>query len=135
MVQWRLAKSLDTLRDQVNARWPSRSKISDGSIGNAAHSARISDHNPDEHGVVHAIDVTNDPDHGLSSEKLAQALLMSRDTRIKYIISNKKIASGDEGPLPWKWRTYMGVNPHNHHCHISVKTAHADDVSPWNFNL
>ena len=34
---YRIAKSLDKLRSQVDARWPSRSKRSDGWIGDAAH--------------------------------------------------------------------------------------------------
>jgi hypothetical protein len=41
--------------------FPERSKESDGSIGNAEHSARQSDHNPDQFGIVRAIDITNDP--------------------------------------------------------------------------
>ena len=37
---WRIAKSLDTLLAQLNALAPHRSKLSDGSIGDAAHATR-----------------------------------------------------------------------------------------------
>lgn len=43
---WRLAKSLVQLREQINALSPNRSKVSDGTIGNAAHSARTSNQAP-----------------------------------------------------------------------------------------
>lgn len=134
-MSWRLAKAIDSLRAAVNAKWPKRSKVSDGTIGDAAHASRGSDHNPwvthDGVGVVTAIDITHDPAGGLDSEALAEALRATRDPRIKYIISNRKICSALE--QPWKWRTYTGKNPHNHHVHISVKADRAlyDDGSPW----
>lgn len=133
---WRLADSLIQLRKEANAKWPQRSKISDGTIGNAEHSARLSDHNPDTDGVVKALDLTHDPEKGLDSEQLAQLLIRSHDPRIKYVISNKKIASGNDGPSPWKWRPYTGKNPHNHHVHVSVKAnkVYFDAVETWNLN-
>lgn len=137
---WRVARSLLHLREQVNAKYPGRSKASDGTIGNAEHAARSSDHNPyikdGNVGVVRALDLTHDPAHGLDSEHLAQALVASRDPRIRYIISNKKICSGAGGPNPWKWRPYTGANPHNHHCHISVleDKPHYDSVQDWDLS-
>lgn len=140
---WRVASSLDQLLSQLNTMFPNRSKDSDGSIGDTRHQAESSsDHNPwvqdGAEGVVTARDFTNDPAHGLSSEDLANALLASRDVRIKYIISNKKIASGtDQGHIAWAWRPYTGSNAHNHHVHVSVKSAKAlyDDDQPWDFKL
>lgn len=133
MSEWRMAKSLEILREQINALSPNRDKSSDGGIGNAEHSARASDHNPDTDGVVKARDFTHDPAHGIDSQKLADKLLASRDPRIKYLISNRKIASGDAGPSPWVWRPYTGANPHDHHFHISVKAdkAHYDSEVFW----
>src|SRR5215472_9581086 len=62
--QWRVAKSLARLRTQINDAFPQRSKSSDGTIGDAAHASRSSDHNPwivdDGIGVVSAFDVTHD---------------------------------------------------------------------------
>ena len=40
----RIAKALATLREQVNSKWPNRSKVNDGWLGDAAHQARKSDH-------------------------------------------------------------------------------------------
>lgn len=130
---WRLAKSLDRLRAQVNAKWPARDKSSDGTIGDEAHSARLSDHNPDRDGVVKACDITHDPGGGCDAGILAGVLLASRDPRIKYIIWNRQICAGSDGPSPWVWRKYTGSNPHNHHVHISVKADKwfFDDTRDW----
>ena len=136
-MMWRIAKSLLKLRSQVDALHPKRSRESDGTIGDAAHASRSSDHNPwvkdGAVGVVTGMDITNDPAHGCSSQELAEVLLASRDDRIKYIISNRHIASGSDGPSPWKWRKYTGANPHDHHVHVSVKAAkkHYDDEREW----
>jgi len=132
---WRLAKCLETLRGEVDAKWPHRSKASDGTIGDESHQTRDSDHNPWVRdagvGVVTAMDITHDPAHGLDSEQLAEALRQARDPRIKYIISNRKIASSEISP--WEWRPYSGTNPHNHHVHISVKSdkPHYDSITAW----
>lgn len=124
---WREAKALVTLRNQVNAMAPRRSKASDGTIGDAAHQSRDSDHNPwvidDGEGVVTALDITNDPRHGCSADAIAEAIRRSRDSRVKYIIWNRRIASSTAiGRFPaWAWRRYGGDNPHTKHVHISVQ--------------
>jgi hypothetical protein len=135
---WRLAKGLEKLRAQVNEKWPNRSKDSDGSIGDEAHASRSSDHNPwvkdGAMGVVTGMDITHDPKSGCDSYALAEQLLRIKDPRIKYVISNKKIASGTgQGQEAWKWRPYSGANPHNHHVHISIKPEKAsyDSTAPW----
>lgn len=140
---WRVAESLDVLLEQINKLSPNRSKASDGSIGDPRHQAEASsDHNPHVVykgvGIVTARDFTNDPAHGIDSEKLANALLASQDPRIKYVISNKKIASGTgQGHPAWAWRPYTGSSPHDHHCHLSVKADPKlfDDTAPWKFDL
>jgi len=139
--QWRVAESLITLRKQINTISPNRSKISDGTIGDPAHASRNSDHNPwvmnAGVGVVTALDITHDPAHGIDARKLAQALLDSRDPRIKYVISNGQIASGATGKSPWKWRAYEGKNPHRHHMHLSVTSdvGSFDDDIPWELGV
>lgn len=140
-MSWRLAKSLETLRSQVNAASPQRSKASDGTIGDAAHASRSSDHNPwvkdGKTGVVTALDITHDPARGVDAGRLAESLIASRDKRIKYVISNGRIASGNDGPQPWAWRKYSGTNPHTLHVHVSVRSAkaHYDAADPWTFDL
>lgn len=123
-MSWRLAKGLIKLRQQINDKYPQRSKISDGSVGDLAHSARKSDHNP-ANGVVHAIDITHDPEHGVDGGLLAQAL--TTDPRIKYIIFAGRIFKARTG----QWEAYRGPNRHDHHVHVSISTLGADFEHDW----
>jgi len=133
-MSWRLAKSLEALRLQIDAASPNRSKASDGSIGDAAHASRASDHNPwvkdGKTGIVTAIDITHDPRHGVDGDSIAAALKGSRDKRIKYIIWNRRIWNPERGA---DWRPYTGSNPHDKHIHISaaVDKPRYDDPRPW----
>lgn len=134
MNPWRLAHSLEQLRTQVNTLAPGRSKASDGTIGDAAHAASVSDHNPDAAGVVRAFDITHDPAHGLDGTALAGALVASRDPRIKYVIWNHRMARSYPKPgIPaWSWAAYTGQDPHTNHVHLSVVAdARADATTPW----
>ena len=120
---WYVARSLNTLRDEINRSAPNRNKAADGTIGDAAHSARTSDHNPcSHHGAVCARDITHDPAGGFDSYKFADWLRArcqsGAEKRVKYIISNKRIASGTINN--WNWRSYSGSNPHSRHVHVSV---------------
>jgi hypothetical protein len=130
--RWRVAKSLLVLRGQVDQAAPNRKKGNDGTIGDAAHQTRDSDHNPwvrdDSIGVVTAMDITHDPDNGCDAGRLAEVIRMSRDVRVKYLIWNRHIASyiALDGAEAWAWRPYQGSNPHDHHVHISVKTEKTD---------
>jgi hypothetical protein len=138
-VRWRVAKALLKLRDQVNARAPRRNKASDGTIGDAAHCQRNSDHNPwvrdGSIGVVTALDITNDPAGGCDVNTIAEAIRASRDSRVKYIIWNKPIANsaGIGTAEPWQWRPYTGPNPHTRHMHVSVKPDKVsyDSTANW----
>ncbi len=128
----RIAKSLITLRAQIDAAYPGRSKASDGGFPSAEHMARSpnSDHN-----TGRAYDFTHDPKHGLDAGKLADTLLASRDPRIKYIISNRRIGASyaTGGAMPWTWRPYSGENAHTQHVHVSVvgDPAKYDDGGRW----
>ena len=132
---WRLAKSLDKLRGEVNAKWPNRSKASDGTIGDAKHATRSSDHNPHikdgSIGVVTAMDITNDPENGPTIKNLSETLRQNKDKRIKYVICDGRIFSSKVSP--WKWRKYTGASPHIHHMHVSVRGIKSlyDDRSFW----
>ncbi|HYI00977.1 peptidoglycan-binding protein [Hyalangium sp.] len=142
---WRVAKSLDQLLAELNSIAPKRSKASDGSIGDAAHAASDSDHNPwvkdGSMGVVTARDLTHDPANGASMHDIVAQLVKRRDPRIKYIIwdrqmwrSYAKSATRTKPALPaWTPAAYTGANGHTHHAHISVKTDKAlyDSAASW----
>lgn len=137
--QWRPAKSLLVLRDQVNTLAPGRNKKSDGFIGDKAHQGRQSDHNPWVRdggiGVVTAFDITHDPARGCNARDIAEAIRTSRDRRVKYIIWNRRIANSAAigGAAAWEWRHYTGKNPHTKHVHISVKAdkPNYDSTERW----
>jgi hypothetical protein len=135
---WRLADSLEMLRAQIDARWPARSKVSDGSIGDAAHATRDSDHNPHcghpADPTVTAIDITHDPDGGPDCSELAEALRLSKDPRIKYVIWNNRMFScyATSSHEKFVWRPYSGPNPHTKHMHVSVNcSANKDSTFDW----
>jgi len=138
-MSWRLAKSLETLRNQVNAAYPNRNKASDGTIGDAAHQAVASDHNPNAQGVVTALDITHSPETGFDVHALADRLLANRHPNLKYLISNRRIAGDWTG---WRWVPYSGTSdPHTNHAHISVGRGNDgqsqppyDDTNEWAVN-
>lgn len=108
-----LAPALARLRDEVNAKWPRRSKRSDGWIGDPAHRRRKSDHNPNSRGSVNAIDITAD---GIDTAALIAAA--KKHPSVRYIIHDKKIMNRDIGNF--KERPYTKGNPHTTHVHISI---------------
>ncbi len=130
----RVAACLLTLYDHVVSHYPGRATGNDGTLGDIAHQARHSDHNPDERGIVRALDITHDPAHGFNSYLFADFLREHWDDRVQYLISNSRIANADaiDGAAPKAWRAYHGEDPHNHHIHVSARgDARADDARPW----
>jgi len=117
----KLSKAAEQLRSEINAKYPKRDKRSDGWIGDTAHNARKSDHNPDKQGWVRAIDIDSDLAKSSSKESWLLAeqiktIALKGDKRISYVIHQHRIAS----PLKnWAWRVYKGSNPHVSHIHIS----------------
>ncbi|MFD8689009.1 hypothetical protein [Streptomyces sp. NPDC059651] len=132
-MSWRVATSLETLRTQLDTRFPGRSTAADGAIGDAAHQTRDSDHNPwYGPGIVTARDFTHDPAHGLDIQQVADQLLGSRDPRIKYVIANRRIATNRD----WQWAPYEGASPHEAHFHLSVVAdPRCDEPQNWNVPL
>lgn len=124
-MNWRLANSLIVLRNQVNAAYPNRNRLSDGTIGDAAHALVKSEHNPNSEGVVTAMDITHDPANGADMNVFAQSLIT--DPRTWYVIFNRRI--WEDGA----WAPYNGSNPHDKHLHISTKQNKAsyDDTRVW----
>lgn len=125
---WVLAPSLEAAWREANRRAPRRSKLSDGSIGDAAHASRASFHNP-AGGFVHALDLTHDPAGGFDAHGLAKTIAARRDPRVRKLISQGRVWEASTG----RWRRYHGSNPHNTHLHIEVhQTGRArNDLSPW----
>jgi len=134
----KLCKAGQQLRLQVDDSYPDRDRTSDGWIGDTRHQARPSDHNPDEQGIVRAIDIDRDlsgkakPD--LMPDLADQIRLCARagDKRISYVIFDGRIASSKKA---WAWRPYDGVNKHNHHCHVSFTKAGDTDSSFFNIPM
>ena len=132
---WRVAKSLLKFRAQFDEQYPNRSRKADGTIGDAAHASRNSDHNPwikdAGMGVVSAMDITHDLQNGPNTHEVAEYMRLKKDRRIKYVISNWRIFSSST--KPWVWRKYTGANGHVGHMHVSVKSSknHYDDESLW----
>ena len=131
---WRTAHAIDSLRSEINQRWPARSKVSDGTIGAAS---RTSDHNPwlsvDGVGVVRAFDCTA---VGIDADAYAEFMRargIAGDPRLVgggYVIWNKRIASERDN---WAWRRYTGSNGHTHHIHVSLSRNPAgfDSRATW----
>lgn len=128
MASWRLARSLEVLRDEIRARHPGTTVWT---IGDQAHASGWSDHNPTSAGVVCAIDVLGD--RGLDLGWFAEQVRRGNHPALKYVIFNRKIASRGGG-----WRTYTGSNPHSTHVHVSVgvgpdgrSSGPYDNTAPW----
>jgi hypothetical protein len=136
-MSWKLSRAAVQLREQIDDNYPERSRKSDGTIGDARHSTRKSDHNPDANGWVRAIDIT--ADLGVSIDETADLVdqirkyaKRAKKKRISYIIYNGRIASPI---LDWKWRKYRGSNPHKAHFHCSFTTLGDNDGSFFNIPM
>lgn len=134
-----------TLRDQVNQRWPSRDKASDGWVGDAAHAARDgwgtngkgSYHNPDPNGIVHAIDLDEDFfGKGKGGQKAAMEFAQQLATycregkdggRIAHIVYEDKVASATAN----NWHFRGSGYGHTHHIHISFTNKADKDGSKF----
>lgn len=133
----RVARSIGRFFDQADAAWPNRSTTADGTIASARHHQQNpdSDHELNEHDVVQAGDLTDDPAHGADMDKLAERIRHDRDPRVKYVIDNKRMFSSyaAHGVPAWTWRTYTGADPHTGHLHLSVVDDPKlyDDPRPW----
>jgi hypothetical protein len=126
-----LCKAGQQLREQIDDSFPDRDRKSDGWIGDAAHSNRKSDHNPDPiNGIVRAIDVDKDFDSRPSTGAyLADQIRLcaKKDKRISYIIYAGKIASRKSF---FRWKEYKGISSHHAHIHISF-TKEGDQNGSW----
>lgn len=129
---WRLAKSLETLREQVNEAHPNRSKASDGTLGDSAHAGTASDHNPNAARVVCALDLTHDPANGFDAEHFVQTQRRNPHPNLKYMVWRGQIYSRIRNWQPAK------NTGHYQHVHISVGVGRDgqskqpyDDTNKW----
>lgn len=155
-----VAPSLNELERQYTARFPNRPKGTDGALGNAAHAARVSDHNPawgltgEDYAVIRAVDLSTglvtseDKAAGRQSLTEAQqraviAAMIRREQanpvdRIHYIIHR---FPGDAHTFIWARKNgwspahydLEAAMPHDHHFHTSLEHTHAavHDTSAW----
>lgn len=130
-MSWDVAPAVQTLRDQLDEAFPGRGRP-DGTIGDAAHAARKSEHNPDADRLVCAVDLKRLTSK-LSNLEIANALRLSRDPRTLYVIADGRMFSSypARGVAPFTWRPYSGVNPHAEHVHLSVTQAGKRSTAPW----
>ncbi len=144
---WELAPSLVQLFEEVDARWPKRRKTSDGTIGDKAHAARSSEHNPDDdpdpmpEGMVSAADITRQSEAMVAT--LMDALTGTTDgkgdgdpdkadPRVWYVIHRGVIRSRTHD---FRAQKYTGTNPHEGHLHVSLmQTRAATKATSWGLN-
>lgn len=150
MSDWQLTKGLQNLRSQVNAAFPDRDKASDGTIGDAAHQAETSSHNPDDTSgstpewngdsdndpEVRAWDMDSDlRSPGVSAQDVVDHLrrLPGISSVIRYMIYNRKIYKAANG---WSAETYTGASAHTEHIHFTgAFTQAADNNTGFNYRL
>ena len=137
-MSWKLCAAGQQLREQIDDSYPGRDRTSDGAKGDSRHASRPSDHNPDEQGIVRAIDIDRNlsgkakPDFMPDFADQLRLCAKHGDKRISYIIFDGRIASSKKS---WAWRPYTGINKHNHHCHISFTKKGDADGSFFNIPM
>lgn len=120
-MSWTVAPALKKLIDETNAKWPDRSKKSDGTIGDKAHQSRKSEHNPDEKGRILAADITL---IGVDREAWLDDVI--GDSRVHYVINEGRIYSRTHN---WVSRPYNGSNPHKGYAHVSLRNKVSENAS------
>jgi len=140
VMDWVLTKGLQNLRAQMNEAFPNRDHTSDGTIGDLAHMAGTSGHNPDDtpgssaeyndhDGIreVRAWDMDSDlRTPGVTAQMVVDHLraLPEISARLRYLIYNRKIYEASNG---WAPRAYTGPSPHTEHIHASGQRSQAAD--------
>ncbi len=138
-MSWEVVPCLRQLRTEFNLVAPDRDRGADGTIGDQAHRARSSDHNPDDtagsrtpgsdldhDAEVHALDIdATGPwpagtDLDLFVEHIRQGEAKAGEKgRLQNIIWRGRVASRSWG---WAWRSDDRVG-HYDHAHFSARYA------------
>lgn len=119
--EWHLNPCLETLCNELRLEYPG---ITIWSIGDANHKPP-SDHLPNKAKRVNALDIPitkkflrTNVDHVIS--------VLQSDSRVKYIIFNRRIWKKTTG-----WKPYNGSNPHTSHVHGSVVDSSYKNAGRW----
>jgi hypothetical protein len=139
-MSWKPVAGIPTLQAQVNKRWPNRDKASDGVKGDSAHASRISDHNPDGRGLVHAVDIDEDfrgskyDNRWFADQLIAYPRMkVSGSARLKNVVYENQVASGTYPKHFWTWRN--GDYGHEKHIHISFSKSGEQDGNEFNIPI
>jgi hypothetical protein len=147
---WVLTAGLQNLRAQINEWAPDRDHTSDGTIGDAAHQAETSGHNPDDTPgsrpawdgdpdnlpEVRAFDCDIDFRNGATAQQLVDHLrgLPGLSSVIRYMIYNRKMYHERDGfnPTPYS----NSSSPHTEHIHFEgAWTQAADNNTTFDYRL
>lgn len=132
----RLNNFLESFRAKVNAKYGKRKKTSDGTLGDQAHKARVSEHNADSDGTIDAWDMDvnllgGNSETGSAAEKAEVWKVIQefmKQPQAQLVIWDEHIYNRDIGN--WKKRYYgnwkSGKNPHDHHVHFQSKQSRED---------
>jgi hypothetical protein len=150
MAGWVLTKGLQNLRSQINERWPNRDHASDGTIGDAAHKAETSGHNPDDTSgsraawtgdsdstaEVRAFDCDTDfREPGVTAQMVVDHIrrLPGVSSELRYMIYNRKMYHERDG---FSATAYTGASAHTEHIHFEgAWTQAADNNTTFDFKL
>lgn len=142
---WRVAYAVTTWHANLQAVYPAAKPpatptVAWGTIGDTSHTS-TSDHSPHDFpgwgsDIVTAGDAPHAPSLGLDMHKVTEAMRVSRDQRIKYVIWDRRIFSSyaSAGYAPFVWRPYSNASsdPHTDHAHLSVVgDPRGDLTTPW----
>lgn len=121
---WQVSPILAPLIAEVKAKNPGMTVFT---IGDTAHQAEPSDHNPDQWDYVCAADfMIGSSFTAADAEFLFDRINQVRDSRTAYAIYNRRIES--RTVQPWVVRSYSGTDPHTNHVHVSV--VHGSNPHP-----
>lgn len=111
-MSWRLAKSIDRLKDEIEDEYPGTIVWT---IGDEDHQDSWSDHNPNECcDVVCAGDVKGNA--GLDLPDFVRHLITNPHPNLRYVIFNRKIYQRKNN---FRAEDYNGKNAHADHVHVS----------------
>lgn len=123
-----LAPVLVRYRNAIDRKWPKRPKKNDGWIGDQAHQARKSDHNPNRRDRVDALDI--DSTAVVHVPTIIASAILHPSTN--YIIHKRRIMDASDKFAP---HAYTGSADHNTWVHVSVEQNDKAEkaVNPWRF--